>query len=65
MKYVVVKELLPPSNPKNYNRIFFDIPGDNVFAYITREEAEKKVIELQSNSLYAGRDLKVIEAEDL
>lgn len=65
MKYVVIKELLPSVTPKNYNRNFFDIPGDAVFAYDTEVEAEQKAEELRNNILYEGRDIKVIIAEDL
>lgn len=63
--YVILKQLLPvlESTPENMQYIDWCtcIEGDEKFEFGTLEEAETKVIELEADSRYIGRKLKIKE----
>lgn len=68
MRFVILKELLPslkgtPNYDENMNFIAkcFCIENDELFVFDTLEEAQSKLIELQSDIRYEGRELKIKE----
>lgn len=64
--YVILKQLLPViEGDVNFQYIDYciEIPGDQIYKFDTIEQAEIKKIELQNNSAYAGRNLKIEECQ--
>ena len=61
--YVILKQLLPVLENTPENMQYIDwctcIDGDEKFQFETIEETESKIIELQSDSRYIGRKLKI------
>lgn len=61
--YVILKQLLPvlESTPEDMQYIDWCtcIEDDEKFEFQTLEETENKIIELQSDSRYIGRNLKI------
>lgn len=63
--YVILKQLLPvlESTPEDMQYIEWCtcIEGDEKFEFKTLEEAESKLTELQLDSRYVGRNIKIKE----
>lgn len=63
--YVILKQLLPvlESTPEDMQYIDWCtcIDGDEKFEFETLEEIQNKIIELQYDSRYVGRNLKIKE----
>lgn len=64
MGFVILKQLLPVMNDDE-NFQYIDkctcIENDEIFYYETLVEAEEKIIQLQDDERYSGRNLKIIE----
>ena len=66
MSFVILKQLLPAiEGDENFN--YKDkcslIQNDEIFCYNTEEEALNKIIELQTDERYVGRNFKIVEKE--
>jgi hypothetical protein len=63
--FVILKQLLPVLDTTPEDMQYIDwctcIEGDEKFQFETLEEAENKKIELQLDSRYVGRNLKIKE----
>lgn len=63
--YIITKQLLPvlESTPENMQYIDWCtcIEGDEKFEFETLEEAKSKITELQTDTRYTGRNLKIKE----